>query len=65
MCFVVLGLSNPQIASNAFTWGTAAVLPFYTLMIVAPRAELVTSLNLLKSFLHYQAFNAVALVLTI
>lgn len=33
-------LTNPQIASGVFTLGTAAVLPFYTLMVVAPRAEL-------------------------
>nr|GEX81951.1 protein ABA deficient 4, chloroplastic [Tanacetum cinerariifolium] len=32
--------SNPQVASDAFTLGTAAVLPFYTLMIAAPKAEL-------------------------
>ncbi|MQL72236.1 hypothetical protein Taro_004584, partial [Colocasia esculenta] len=29
-----------QIASNAFTLGTVAVLPFYTLMVVAPNSEL-------------------------
>ncbi|KAL2247034.1 UNVERIFIED_CONTAM: Protein ABA DEFICIENT 4, chloroplastic, partial [Sesamum indicum] len=29
-----------EIASRAFTLGTAAVLPFYTLMVVAPQAEL-------------------------
>ncbi|GER42634.1 abscisic acid (aba)-deficient 4 [Striga asiatica] len=28
-----------QIASSAFTLGTAAVLPFYTFMVVAPQAE--------------------------
>ncbi|KAF8006618.1 hypothetical protein BT93_K0812 [Corymbia citriodora subsp. variegata] len=33
-------LTTSQIASSAFTWGTAAVLPFYTLMVVAPKAEL-------------------------
>ncbi|KAK4426649.1 protein ABA DEFICIENT 4, chloroplastic [Sesamum alatum] len=33
-----------QIASSAFTLGTAAVLPFYTLMVVAPRAELTKKL---------------------
>ncbi|XP_077221509.1 abscisic acid (aba)-deficient 4 isoform X2 [Tasmannia lanceolata] len=33
-------LTSSQIASNAFTLGTAAVLPFYTLMVVAPKAEL-------------------------
>ncbi|KAK3035217.1 hypothetical protein RJ639_033851 [Escallonia herrerae] len=31
---------NSQIASSVFTLGTAAVLPFYTLMVVAPKAEL-------------------------
>lgn len=33
-------LSSSQIASSVFTLGTAAVLPFYTLMVVAPKAEL-------------------------
>ncbi|XP_058091516.1 protein ABA DEFICIENT 4, chloroplastic isoform X4 [Magnolia sinica] len=33
-------LTSTQIASHAFTIGTAAVLPFYTLMVVAPKAEL-------------------------
>ncbi|KAJ6707633.1 PROTEIN ABA DEFICIENT 4 CHLOROPLASTIC [Salix viminalis] len=32
-------LTNSQIASSVFTLGTAAVLPFYTLMVVAPKAE--------------------------
>lgn len=32
--------TNPQLASDAFTLGTAAVLPFYTLMVAAPKAEL-------------------------
>ncbi|KAL3813254.1 hypothetical protein ACJIZ3_014522 [Penstemon smallii] len=40
-----------QIASSAFTLGTAAVLPFYTLMIVAPKAELTK--KLLKSSIPY------------
>ncbi|KAG9448920.1 hypothetical protein H6P81_008885 [Aristolochia fimbriata] len=31
--------TSSQIASNVFTLGTAAVLPFYTLMVVAPKAE--------------------------
>nr|XP_017245438.1 PREDICTED: uncharacterized protein LOC108217099 [Daucus carota subsp. sativus] len=35
-----LWLTNPQIASSAFTLGTAAVLPYYTLMVVAPKSEL-------------------------
>ncbi|XWS75466.1 hypothetical protein CRYUN_Cryun01aG0090900 [Craigia yunnanensis] len=33
-------LTTSQIASTVFTLGTAAVLPFYTLMIFAPTAEL-------------------------
>ncbi|CAI9775259.1 unnamed protein product [Fraxinus pennsylvanica] len=37
-------LSSAQIASSAFTLGTAAVLPFYTFMVVAPRAELTKKL---------------------
>uniref|UniRef100_A0A0D9UWD3 Uncharacterized protein n=1 Tax=Leersia perrieri TaxID=77586 RepID=A0A0D9UWD3_9ORYZ len=32
-------LASSQIASCAFTWGTIAVLPFYTLMVVAPNAD--------------------------
>ncbi|KAJ6838550.1 protein ABA DEFICIENT 4, chloroplastic-like isoform X1 [Iris pallida] len=32
-------LTSSQIASNAFTLGTVAVLPFYTLMVLAPKAE--------------------------
>lgn len=31
-------ITNSQIASTAFTWGTVTVLPFYTLMVIAPRA---------------------------
>ncbi|KAK8631151.1 hypothetical protein V6N13_079912 [Hibiscus sabdariffa] len=33
-------LTTSQIASSMFTLGTAAVLPFYTLMVFAPKAEL-------------------------
>ncbi|CAK9150697.1 unnamed protein product [Ilex paraguariensis] len=33
-------LASSQIASSVFTLGTAAVLPFYTLMVLAPKAEL-------------------------
>ncbi|KAL9231325.1 hypothetical protein vseg_006566 [Gypsophila vaccaria] len=33
-------MSSSQIASTVFTLGTAAVLPFYTLMLAAPKAEL-------------------------
>ncbi|CAJ2668876.1 unnamed protein product [Trifolium pratense] len=29
-----------QLASTVFTWGTIAVLPFYTLMVLAPKSEL-------------------------
>lgn len=32
--------TNSQIARSVFTLGTAAVIPFYTLMVVAPRAEM-------------------------
>ncbi|XP_047311051.1 protein ABA DEFICIENT 4, chloroplastic isoform X2 [Impatiens glandulifera] len=31
---------GPQLASNAFTWGTVAVLPYYSLMVLAPKAQL-------------------------
>lgn len=40
------GLTSSAIASNAFTIGTAAVLPFYALMVVAPKAEVVRFLRL-------------------
>ncbi|XP_042026444.1 protein ABA DEFICIENT 4, chloroplastic-like isoform X2 [Salvia splendens] len=33
------GLANSQIAASAFTWGTVAVLPCYTFMVVAPQAD--------------------------
>ncbi|KAA8547800.1 hypothetical protein F0562_004229 [Nyssa sinensis] len=33
------GLVSSQIARSAFTWGTVAVLPFYTLMVLAPKSE--------------------------
>ncbi|KAJ4780387.1 ABA-deficient 4 protein [Rhynchospora pubera] len=33
-------ISTSQIASQAFTWGTVAVLPFYTLMVLAPNTKL-------------------------
>ncbi|KAJ4765447.1 abscisic acid (aba)-deficient 4 [Rhynchospora pubera] len=32
-------ISTSQIASQAFTWGTVAVLPFYTLMVLAPNTK--------------------------
>lgn len=37
------GLASSQIASAAFTLGTTAVLPFYGLMVLAPKAGLVCS----------------------
>ncbi|KAF7820015.1 protein ABA DEFICIENT 4, chloroplastic-like isoform X2 [Senna tora] len=33
-------MSGSQLASSVFTLGTAAVLPFYTLMVLAPKSEL-------------------------
>ncbi|KAK7381081.1 hypothetical protein VNO78_33605 [Psophocarpus tetragonolobus] len=39
-CVYASWLSGSQLASNAFTLGTTAVLPFYTLMVVAPNSEL-------------------------
>ncbi|KAK3425953.1 hypothetical protein EUGRSUZ_F02496 [Eucalyptus grandis] len=41
-------LPTSQIASSAFTWGTVAVLPFYTLMVVAPKAEVIVCYCLLR-----------------
>ncbi|XAR71360.1 Neoxanthin synthase [Bertholletia excelsa] len=38
------GLIGSQIASSAFTLGTAAVLPFYTLMVLAPKSKLTKKL---------------------
>ncbi|XP_073294468.1 protein MAO HUZI 4, chloroplastic-like isoform X2 [Primulina huaijiensis] len=37
---LLLRLPSSQIASSAFTLGTAAVLPFYTFMVAAPEAKL-------------------------
>ncbi|MFS8016795.1 hypothetical protein Hanom_Chr15g01372781 [Helianthus anomalus] len=37
----VEGSASMQLAGDAFTYGTIAVLPFYTLMVAAPKAELV------------------------
>lgn len=37
-------LPSSQVASSVFTLGTAAVLPFYTLMVAAPKAELTRKL---------------------
>ncbi|KAI8534417.1 hypothetical protein RHMOL_Rhmol10G0087800 [Rhododendron molle] len=38
------GLASSQIVSSVFTLGTAAVLPFYTLMVLAPKAELLSGI---------------------
>ncbi|CAN6451616.1 unnamed protein product [Victoria cruziana] len=40
LCVSASWLANPQIASGVFTVGTAAVLPFYALMVLAPKADL-------------------------
>ena len=40
-------MTTPQIASTAFTLGTVAVLPFYTLMIAAPNADIVSPPSLI------------------
>ncbi|PHU27203.1 hypothetical protein BC332_05535 [Capsicum chinense] len=37
-------LPSSQVASSVFTLGTAAVLPFYTLMVAAPKTELTRKL---------------------
>lgn len=39
-CLFPVGLTSSQIANSAFTWGTVTVLPFYTLMVLAPNSEL-------------------------
>ncbi|XP_034923923.1 protein ABA DEFICIENT 4, chloroplastic isoform X1 [Populus alba] len=61
------GLTSSQIASSVFTLGTAAVLPFYTLMVVAPKAEVTRKsmessipfivLGLLYAFLLYLSWT--------
>ncbi|KAK4284240.1 hypothetical protein QN277_001099 [Acacia crassicarpa] len=33
-------LSSSELASNVFTLGSVAVLPYYTLMVIAPKAEI-------------------------
>lgn len=43
------GLPSSEVASTVFTVGTAAVLPFYTVMVVAPKAELVRFLKYFQS----------------
>ncbi|XP_027077441.1 protein ABA DEFICIENT 4, chloroplastic-like [Coffea arabica] len=37
-------LPSSQLAASVFTFGTVAVLPFYTLMVAAPKAELTKKL---------------------
>ncbi|KAL0462037.1 UNVERIFIED_CONTAM: protein ABA DEFICIENT 4, chloroplastic [Sesamum latifolium] len=49
------GLPCSEIASRAFTLGTAAVLPFYTFMVVAPQAELTK--KLLSSSIPYMVLG--------
>ncbi|XP_040385039.1 protein MAO HUZI 4, chloroplastic isoform X2 [Oryza brachyantha] len=60
-------MATSQIASCAFTWGTIAVLPFYTLMVVAPNADLTkravdstapyVALGLLYAYLLYLSWT--------
>lgn len=50
-CLIFTGLPSSQVASSVFTLGTAGVLPFYTVMIAAPKAELVSNLSSVKQ--HY------------
>lgn len=37
-----VGMASSQIASSVFGLGTVAVLPFYALMVFAPKSELVS-----------------------
>ncbi|XP_009781745.1 protein ABA DEFICIENT 4, chloroplastic [Nicotiana tabacum] len=48
-------LPSSEIASTVFTLGTAAVLPFYTLMVVAPKAKLTR--KVMKSSIPYIGFG--------
>ncbi|PAN32047.1 hypothetical protein PAHAL_5G459100 [Panicum hallii] len=60
-------MTTSQIASAAFTWGTVAVLPFYTLMVVAPNASITkrtvessapyVALGLLYAYLLYLSWT--------
>lgn len=60
-------MTTSQIASAAFTWGTVAVLPFYTLMVVAPNANITkrtvessapyVALGLLYAYLLYLSWT--------
>ncbi|KAK7266796.1 hypothetical protein RIF29_19452 [Crotalaria pallida] len=60
-------LAGPELASSAFTLGTAAVLPFYALMVLAPNSELTKKtmessipyvvLSILYAYLLYLSFT--------
>ncbi|KAG2595922.1 protein MAO HUZI 4, chloroplastic-like isoform X2 [Panicum virgatum] len=60
-------MTSSQIASAAFTWGTVAVLPFYTLMVVTPNASITkrtvessapyVALGLLYAYLLYLSWT--------
>ncbi|KAI0492504.1 hypothetical protein KFK09_026777 [Dendrobium nobile] len=50
-------LTSSMIASNAFTWATVSVLPFYTLMVLAPNATLTR--RAMKSDLPYVVLGLV------
>lgn len=53
------GMATSQIASSVFAVGTTAVLPFYTLMVVAPKAEIVSPFlccSLTTSFAELKRF---------
>ncbi|KAL0350323.1 UNVERIFIED_CONTAM: protein ABA DEFICIENT 4, chloroplastic [Sesamum radiatum] len=60
--------SAHQIASSAFTWGTVAVLPFYTFMLVAPQAEFLpgiakmfsSEMTLASAWIHLLAIDLFA-----
>ncbi|CAD6239391.1 unnamed protein product [Miscanthus lutarioriparius] len=66
-------MTTSQIASCAFTLGTVAVLPFYTLMIVAPNADITkrtvessapyVALGLLYAYLLYLSWTPDTLLL--
>ncbi|KAG6530134.1 hypothetical protein ZIOFF_012356 [Zingiber officinale] len=44
------GHTSTQIANSAFTWGTASVLSFYTLMVVAPTSAFASQFHSLKEY---------------
>ncbi|KAI3976571.1 hypothetical protein MKX01_008429 [Papaver californicum] len=60
--------AGSQIASSAFTLGTVAVLPFYTLMVLAPKAELLpgiakmfsSEMTLASAWIHLLAVDLFA-----